>query len=134
MPSTGGEVQSKGEVGIVHTARSVMGRALEQATQDVTISRMKRAWLTAVQQSDGTVLTEIHAVAEYSHRGEIRECHHSFEIANDQEMEQAFANLFAVNVNAVTAAVLKDAALCHVMAEQGSDLSEEQRAALAEGK
>lgn len=109
------------------SARATMDAAIKAALENATATKFDRAWLTAVQQADGTVTTEIHGIAVYLHRGEPVECHHSFEVKNDGAIEQAFADILAENADAIVRAVLKDAALAHVMAENMTDLSEVQR-------
>lgn len=133
QPETRGELTSSGVAVPIVSPRGQITAALASAAANQQITRFKRAWLTAVASDEGGVTTEIHAEAEYLHRGEIRTCHHSFEIVNDGAMEAAFAELFETNANAIVGKVMHDAAVCHIMAEQGSELTEAERIALANG-
>lgn len=115
---TGGEMKPSGEIVVRRVQTAEIEAAIAAAANTTTFAR---AWLTAIQNEDGTVTTSAHGTANYSHRGERRLCHVSFEVEHDQAIEQAFSEALAAAAPELVRLALRDAAICYVAAENNSD-------------
>ncbi len=119
MATSGGDLGPSGELTVKRIKNADLQAAIE-AEQSTTA--FKSAWFTAVQDADGKVTTTAHATAGYSHRGEPRECHVSFEVEGDEAVERAFAKLLKANGAELVKQAMADARLCSVAAQNNTDI------------
>lgn len=122
MATHEGETQPTGQINVTRHATSALEKAIADAS---TIVAFDRAWVTAGENEDGTITTTVHATAHYSHRGDKRQCHVSFDVDGGDAIAGPFRKVLDANTPALVAAVMKDAAICFVAAANNSDVIQE---------
>lgn len=116
---SGGDLRPTGDLQIRRVDTASLQSAIDAA---VELTSFGRAWLTAVQNPDGSVTTTAHATANYSHRGEQRQCHVAFEVEHDERIEAAFEEALAANISELVRLAMKDGRLCSVAADNNTDI------------